>query len=89
LTLASRKKIQTRERKSARQQCIYRVSWGFVIRDHEGSVVLAGAGNLGSIPDAITAEAAACAKALQEATDHDISRIQLETDSMLLKQAYR
>jgi len=62
------------------------VSWGFVIRDHEGSAVLAGAGNLGSIPDAITAEAAACAKALQEATDHGISRIQLETDSMLLKQ---
>jgi ribonuclease HI len=60
-------------------------SWGFVIRDHEGSAVPAGAGNLGSIPDAITAEAAACAKALQEATDHGISR--RETDSVLLKQA--
>jgi hypothetical protein len=40
-------------------------SWGFVIRDHKGSAVLAGAGNLGSVPDAITVEAAACAKALQ------------------------
>ena len=39
-------------------------SWGFVIRDHEESAVLARAGNLGSVPDAITAEAAACAKAL-------------------------
>ena len=45
------------------------------------------AGNLGSVPDAITSEAAACAKALQEAADYGISRIQLETDSAVLKQA--
>lgn len=62
-------------------------SWGFVVRDHVGSAVLAGAGNLGLIPDAITAEVAACAKALQEATDHGISQIQIETDSIVLKQA--
>ena len=35
-------------------------SWGFTVRDYEGEVVLAGASRLGSIPDAITAEAAAC-----------------------------
>jgi len=36
-------------------------SWGFIVRDHEGDGVLAGAGRLGSIPDAMTAEAAAYA----------------------------
>ena len=36
-------------------------SWGFIVRDQEGDGVLAGAGRLGSIPDAMTAEAAAYA----------------------------
>ena len=59
-------------------------SWGFIVRDYEGEVVLAGACRLGSIPDAITAEAAACARALQAATDHGISRVQVEMDSTIL-----
>lgn len=62
-------------------------SWGFIVKDHGGSTVLAGVGNLGSIPNAITAEAVACAKALQVATDHGISHIQIEMDSIILKQA--
>ena len=48
-------------------------SWGFIVRDHEGDGVLAGAGRLGSIPDAMTAEAAACAQALQAAADYGTS----------------
>jgi hypothetical protein len=35
-------------------------SWGFIIRDHEGESILAGVGRLGAVPDALTAEAAAC-----------------------------
>ena len=50
-------------------------SWGFIIRDHEGDGVLAGAGRLGSIPDALTTEAATCAQALQAATDYGISHV--------------
>jgi len=48
---------------------------GFIIRDHEGDGVLAGAGRPGSIPDAWTAEAAVCAQALQAATDYGISHV--------------
>ena len=50
--------------------------------------MLAGAGRLGSIPDAITAEAVACAQALQAATDHGISRVQVEMDSTILQKAH-
>lgn len=49
--------------------------------------MLAGAGHIGSIPDALTAEAAACAQALQAATNQGISRVQVEVDSTVLQQA--
>ena len=62
-------------------------SWGFIIRDHEGEAILAGAGRLIAVSDALTAETAACQSALQVASDHGISRIQLEVDSSVLKQA--
>lgn len=62
-------------------------SWSFIVRDHDGDVVLAGAGHLGLIPDAITAEAAACAQALQASTDQGISHVQVEVDSTVLQQA--
>ena len=53
----------------------------------QGDAVIAGAGRLAAVPDALTAEASVCAKALQAATDLGISRIQLEMDSSLLQQA--
>ena len=53
-------------------------SWGFVVRDHDGEAVLAGAGRLGLIPDTITAEA------LQASTDQGISDVQVEVDSTVL-----
>ena len=62
-------------------------SWGFIIRDHEGEAILAGAGRLIAVSDALTAETAACQSALQVASDHGISRIQLEVDSSVLKHA--
>jgi hypothetical protein len=62
-------------------------SWGFIIRDHDGEAVLAGAGRLLAAPDALTVEAAACQQALQAATDLGISRIQVEVDSSVLQHA--
>ena len=56
-------------------------------RDHHGEAVLAGAGRLAAVPDVLTAEASACAKGLQAATDFGIYRIQLEMDFWILKQA--
>jgi ribonuclease HI len=61
--------------------------WGFIVRDHEGGAVLAGAGRLGAAPDALSIEATACQQALQAATDYGISRIQVEVDSSVLQHA--
>ena len=41
-------------------------SWGFIIRDHEGEAILAGAGRLIAVSDALTAETAACQNALHD-----------------------
>ena len=57
-------------------------SWGFVIRDHNGHVVVAGSGSLGAVHDADCAEAQACIAALQAALSHGMGKIILETDSM-------
>jgi len=63
-------------------------SWGlFIIRDRQSDAVAADAGRLSAVPDALTAETAACAKALQSSIDFGISRIQLEMDSSVLKKA--
>jgi ribonuclease HI len=61
--------------------------WGFIIRDHLGDVVAAGAGRLAAVPDVLMTEAVACSQALLSATDLGISRIQIEVDSSVLKQA--
>ncbi|WVZ70067.1 hypothetical protein U9M48_018767 [Paspalum notatum var. saurae] len=50
--------------------------WGFVIRNHDGEGVLAGAGHL--------QDAHACLAALDAAAEHGISRVILETDSLSL-----
>ena len=47
----------------------------------------AGAGNLAAVPDVLMTEAVACNKALLSTTDLGISRIQIEVDSSVLKQA--
>jgi ribonuclease HI len=61
--------------------------WGFIVRDHQGEAIMAGAGRLTTVPDVLSAEAAACAKALQSATNFGISQVQVEVDSALLQQA--
>ncbi|KAG0526218.1 hypothetical protein BDA96_06G126500 [Sorghum bicolor] len=48
-------------------------AWGFIIRDHDGSTVLAGAGNLGVVYDALLAETWACKQALDAAAYFGIS----------------
>lgn len=47
--------------------------WGFVIWNHEGNVVLAGAEKIEIVHDALSAEADACLYALQAAASHGIS----------------
>jgi hypothetical protein len=56
-------------------------AWGFVIRDHQGSAVLAGAGRLAVVCDALCAESHACIEALQVAADHGMQRVIVETAS--------
>jgi ribonuclease HI len=53
-------------------------AWGFIIRDNEGDAVLAGAGNVSPLYDALMAETMACVKALEAANAQGISRIQIE-----------
>ena len=62
-------------------------AWGFIIRDHEGSAVLAGAGNLGPVHDALLEETMPCKQALEAAEHFGISQVVLETDSSQLKDA--
>jgi len=59
---------------------------GFMIRDHNGCPVLAGARNAGQMHDALMTEAPACMKALELANDHAISCIQLETNASQLRE---
>lgn len=62
-------------------------SWGFIIRDHEGSVVMAGVGNTGLVHDSLMAETYVCKQAIEAAAHLGISRAMLETDSVELKEA--
>jgi hypothetical protein len=43
-----------------------RGSWGFIIGDHEGEGILADAGRLHAVPDALTSEAAACGMLIKD-----------------------
>jgi ribonuclease HI len=49
--------------------------------------VMAGAANVSPMRDALMAETMACQFALEAAEMHGISRIELETDSALLREA--
>lgn len=59
--------------------------WGFIKKNF--AYLELQSSRLDAVPDVITAETAACVKALQSATDYEISRIQLEVDSSVLKEA--
>jgi len=62
--------------------------WGFVIRDHLSDAVLAGAGRIAVVRDALCSEAHACLAALQAAADHGMQNIIVETDSQTLVKAF-
>jgi hypothetical protein len=59
-------------------------AWGFVVRDHRGAIVMAGAGRINVLHDALRAEAQACLAVLYATIDQGISQILLETDSSIL-----
>lgn len=62
-------------------------AWGFIVRDHTGASVVAGAGRINVVHDALSAESQACLAALYVAIDHGLSQIILETDSTTLVDA--
>ena len=66
-----------------------RGAWGFVIIDSEGHGVLAGVGHLRAVHNALSAERESCLAALQAALEAGISRIIIETGSLLLVKAIR
>lgn len=62
-------------------------AWGFVIRNNEGTTILAGARSLGVVHDALLAETMACKHAIEAAEHFGISQVMIETDSSQLKEA--
>jgi hypothetical protein len=61
--------------------------WGYVIRDSDGEVVIVGRGKIPSALDAFQTEVIACLQGVQATIEIGASRIVLETDAMLVKQA--
>lgn len=60
---------------------------GFIIRNHNGVPMLAGAVNISPALDGLAMEMAACLFALESAERFGISRVELETDSSQLREA--
>jgi hypothetical protein len=61
--------------------------WGFIVRDHVGSVVGSGAGRIEQCNDAMHAEAMATLHALSFVSEAGMSRLVLETDAINIKTA--
>ncbi|GJN28806.1 hypothetical protein PR202_gb16973 [Eleusine coracana subsp. coracana] len=59
-------------------------SWGFVVRNHTGEAVMAGAGPMEGVHNLLCAETEACLTALYAAMANGINSMQLETDYSLL-----
>lgn len=55
--------------------------WGFVLRDHEGSVVSSGYGRFEKVLEPAHAEIIACLQAIQRAIELGIQNVILETDA--------
>jgi ribonuclease HI len=62
-------------------------AWGFIVRDHDGLAMLASAGRINVLHDALSAEIHGCLAALTAAMDQSMSHIILESDSTILVQA--
>jgi hypothetical protein len=61
-------------------------AWGFIIRDQGGRMILAGAGNVSPVHNALMAETMACVKMVEAASIQGISLIHIETDSSRLRE---
>jgi len=62
-------------------------AWGFVVRDDHSRAVLAGAGRIAVVSDALCAEAHACIEALMVAANQGMQHVMVETDSQILVKA--
>jgi len=54
-------------------------SWGFLIRDRDGDVVMAGRGKINNLLNAFQAELVACLQGVQTTVDLGIGQIILDT----------
>jgi ribonuclease HI len=61
-------------------------SWGFIIRDNDGDVVLIGRGRINHLLSAFHAEVIAGLQGVQAALNVGIRRLILQTDSLMLQQ---
>jgi hypothetical protein len=59
-------------------------AWGFVIRSHDGQAVMAGAGRLEHVHDALSAEMYACLEALKACSDQGMMRVIIESNRAAL-----
>ena len=66
---------------------INKAGWGFVIRDHTGMAIAAGAGSANFLMSAQHAEAVACLKGMECAAGLRMRRIILETDAAFVAKA--
>lgn len=62
-------------------------SWGFLIRDGEGDVIVTGRGKVDHLLNAFHAELVACLQGIQTAVDLGIGHLIVETDAKMVAQA--
>jgi ribonuclease HI len=62
-------------------------SWGFLIRDCDGDVVMAGKGKIDHLLNAFHAELIACLQGIQTTVDLGIGRLIVETDAKMVVRA--
>lgn len=62
-------------------------SWGFLIRDHDGDVVMSGRGKINNVPSAFQTELIACLQGIQVASNLGNGKLIRETDALNVQQA--
>jgi len=60
--------------------------WGFIIRDSDGDVVLAGWGRVNHLLNPLQAKIIACLQGVQAASNLGIAHLIVETDALKIKQ---
>ncbi|XP_066364948.1 uncharacterized protein [Miscanthus floridulus] len=64
-------------------------SWVFLIRDHDGNVVLTGRGRLNHVLSAFQAELISCLQGVQAAANLGVGKLILETNAQMVQQSMR